>query len=184
MQIRIYASQRALGGFTFIELMISLSVAVILIAASSANFTKNIERHQAQQDLDNLYHSLQLARLNAINLGSVVTVCPSRNGRDCSAVAEAEKLIIFSDFNNNRVVDESDIVVSKSNISQTIKRLQWFPSNKPYYQFAQNGRTYGTFGRVCYLNKDGTYFGQKIVVNLQGRIKYEKIPKNTEECRT
>jgi prepilin-type N-terminal cleavage/methylation domain-containing protein len=69
-------------GFTLVELMVTLAVAMILITVGIPSMTSMYENSRAQGALENIESAFLLARSQAVSYGSRVTVCPMR-GTKC-----------------------------------------------------------------------------------------------------
>jgi type IV fimbrial biogenesis protein FimT len=76
------------GGFTLVELMVTLSVAVILISIGVPSFQQTIANNRAASGANELLGALQLARSEAVRLNSNVTLCASTNGTTCTGGGE------------------------------------------------------------------------------------------------
>jgi type IV fimbrial biogenesis protein FimT len=77
-------------GFTLIELMITVSVAVILIALGVPAFNSFVMNDRDITQINSLVASFNYARSEAIkqHLSSGVQVCPSTNGSTCSLTSK------------------------------------------------------------------------------------------------
>jgi len=67
-------------GFSLLELMITLSVAAILLVIAVPSFRDLMHRSQVSSANNELLASLAYARTEAINRGQLVLMCPSANG--------------------------------------------------------------------------------------------------------
>lgn len=65
-------------GFTLVELMVTLAVAMILITVGIPSLTSMYEDSRAQGALENIESAFLLARSQAVSYGSRVTVCPMK----------------------------------------------------------------------------------------------------------
>ncbi|AXI82492.1 prepilin-type N-terminal cleavage/methylation domain-containing protein [Xylella taiwanensis] len=72
-------------GFTVVELMVTIAILAILAGLAYPSFINLINSERLTSSANELVASLQLARTEAIRLGSSVAVCRSDNGRDCVA---------------------------------------------------------------------------------------------------
>lgn len=71
-------------GLTLIELLVTLSIAVILMTIAVPSFQDFFRRNRIESAVSNLMGSLNLARSEAIRRGVNVRVCKSSNGTDCN----------------------------------------------------------------------------------------------------
>ena len=75
--------RRAPGGFTLIELMVTIAIAGILLSLAVPSMTTVIKNNRLQSAVSSFAVDLQFARSEAIKRGQNVTVCPSSDGNSC-----------------------------------------------------------------------------------------------------
>lgn len=71
-------------GFSLLELMITLTVAGILLVIAVPSFRDLIHRNQVSSASNELLASLAYARTEAISRGQLVSMCPSSSGTSCA----------------------------------------------------------------------------------------------------
>ena len=76
-------------GFSLVELMVTMVVAVILLAVAVPSFRDLIRRNQVGSASNTVLASLDYARTEAINRSQLVSICPSADGASCSAGSKA-----------------------------------------------------------------------------------------------
>jgi type IV fimbrial biogenesis protein FimT len=91
------------NGFTLIELMITLVVVSILLAAAVpylGDFTRN---NRLVSQTNHFVTAVQLARSEAVKRGVNTVICPSSNQTSCSGNAAdwQNGWLVFSDYNLN-----------------------------------------------------------------------------------
>lgn len=73
-------------GFTLIEAMVTVSIAVILVGVAAPSFTSSVRKFKLNSVSTALSNSLQLARSEAVKSNRRVLVCPQNTaGSDCAA---------------------------------------------------------------------------------------------------
>jgi type IV fimbrial biogenesis protein FimT len=72
------------SGFTLIELMVTIAIAVILITSAVPGFQSFIQNNRLSTTTHQLVTSLNLARSEAVKRGKQVTVCKSDNSSTCT----------------------------------------------------------------------------------------------------
>ena len=72
------------AGFTLVELMVTVTVSVILIAIAAPSFGTLLLKRSAQVAADNLVSDLRFARSAAIKLSRTVSVCSATTSTVCS----------------------------------------------------------------------------------------------------
>lgn len=85
-------------GFSLIELLVTISIVAILLAAVVPSFSRSIANTHIATVRDNLISSLQFARSEAISRNVAVALCPSTDGANCTASSDwADGWIIYLD---------------------------------------------------------------------------------------
>lgn len=84
------------GGFTLIELVVTISVAAILMALAVPAFQNFLRNDREWTVANSLVMSLNAARSEAIKQDTSVSVCPTANGVSCSTTAWARGWIVLS----------------------------------------------------------------------------------------
>jgi type IV fimbrial biogenesis protein FimT len=104
---------RAAYGFSVIELMSVVAIAVILMTVGVPSFRYVTNSNRVTEEVNSLYLDLELARSRALEAGVPVTVCPSTDGRTCSPNSQSWQSgwILFYDSNSNGVVDAGEEVL-------------------------------------------------------------------------
>ncbi len=72
-------------GLTLVELLVTLAVATIVLAAGVVGFRGLVAQTRMSNAANSLIGHLQLARSEAIKRGVPVAVCPSSDGKTCLA---------------------------------------------------------------------------------------------------
>ena len=73
------------GGFTLIELMITIALGAIVMGIGVPSFQNLVVKNRIQTQASEIRSSLAMARVEAIRRGLRVRVCPGQNGCDGSA---------------------------------------------------------------------------------------------------
>jgi len=93
------------GGFTLIELMITIALAGILMTVAAPSMTRMIGANRVQAEVSGFV----TARSEAIKEGQPVSVCASTDGSTCLAANTWQKgWIVFPDPNGNGTVDSGE----------------------------------------------------------------------------
>lgn len=71
-------------GFTLLELLVTVSVAAILIAIAVPSLTTFVQNSRADSEADSLISSLGYARSEAVKRDATVEICPSTDDTGCS----------------------------------------------------------------------------------------------------
>ncbi len=89
------------SGFTLVELLVTVSIAVILIAVAAPSFKDHVLKRKVSAELRDLKLDLGLARSEAITKNTFVGVCSSNDASYCQADSDwSEGWILFEDNGN------------------------------------------------------------------------------------
>ena len=166
-------------GVTLIELMVTLSIAAVILTLAAPSFQTLIRTSQVRTVTNGLVSVFNLARSEAIKRGWPVTVCKSSNINDispsCNTAASWEDgWLAFVDNDQDGIVDagESRLQVGKPDAELTIidgganysNFLAYLPSGS---SVGNGGGTQGTFS-ICLHG-----IQRSIVISNTGRIAVE-----------
>lgn len=174
---------RMKNGFTLIELMVTLSVAAILLAVAVPNFVTFVQNNRLATQANDLVTMLNYARSEAIKRGARVTVCSSTAGNACAGSTTWDTgLLVFADADGDGVVDGGETVLqvrqglegSNSLRSSTLTRVTYQASGF-LFGFGANG----TF-KLC--DARGTASARAIVVSNQGRVRTNTLAAEGFAC--
>jgi len=129
------------GGFTMIELVVTMTIVGILAAIGVPSFNYITTSNRITGEINGLLGDLQFARSEAVKQGLPVTVCASSDGATCNGGIDWESgWIVFLDSNGDQIVQSATEAVvrtqTKFTSTDTLR-----PSN-------------GTFGAITF-NREG-----------------------------
>jgi type IV fimbrial biogenesis protein FimT len=109
---RKVAGSRPATGFTLLELLITMSLAAILLTIAVPSFRYVTNSNRIAGEVNGLLGDLEFARAEAIKEGRTVTVCVSSNGTGCTgSTAWQNGWIVFSDPTDVGVVDPGETIL-------------------------------------------------------------------------
>ncbi len=96
-------------GFSLLELLVVLTLALALAALALPSFRMLIVRWALQTEGQALVDDLRFARTQAVMLGQPVSICPSADGATCATHADwGRGWLVFIDPDVDRSVDSGD----------------------------------------------------------------------------
>ena len=100
-------------GFTILELVITLTIAAILIVIAVPNFNEIIKDNRLSTQINSLSASVNLARSEAVKRNLPVTLCQSSDGSSCAAgwAASSNGWVVFVNSNNDNSLDATEEIV-------------------------------------------------------------------------
>jgi type IV fimbrial biogenesis protein FimT len=115
MNPRVIAPRRRFAGMTMIELLTTISIAVILGALAVPSYRYVTYANRASAEVNALLGDMQFARTEAMKEGQPITVCSSVNATSaaptCSnATTWQGGWVVFSDLNGNGVPNANEIL--------------------------------------------------------------------------
>ncbi len=96
----------AWGGFTLIEMTLTVTIAGILLGLGVPAFNQFIARTSQSRALEDVYTAMSIARNTAMVTGTPVVVCPSADGSACGGDWD-ENWLAFRDCNDDGAYDSS-----------------------------------------------------------------------------
>lgn len=105
------ASRPPSGGFTFQEMLVTLTIGGIL-AAGTFGAAGIVQENRLRSELNLLMAHLNFARSESIKRRSPITLCKSTDGETCGALAGwREGWILFADGNGNHARDAEEVLL-------------------------------------------------------------------------
>jgi type IV fimbrial biogenesis protein FimT len=97
-------------GFTLVELMVTLAVAIILLAVGMPLFSGIVGSNRATTQANELVSALKLARSEAVKRGAEVIVCSSDAGACGGAGDWRNGWFVHSDANEDGSLDPEEVL--------------------------------------------------------------------------
>lgn len=119
-QRHTYSCRPSPGGFTLVELMVTVAVIGILAVVAVPSMTAMVNNSRLTGQAEVLVSSLQTARIEAIRRNARVTVCPSTDGTSCASSTTWTRWIAHG-MDNTAATPVDDVIIDNStNGSMTI----------------------------------------------------------------
>lgn len=160
-------------GFTLLELVITMVVAIVLTLIAAPTF----QQWQARQTMNAAVHALQqdllAARSQAIALGAHVVACPGAPGLGCREDSDwSEGWLVFHDMDTDRELDPTETLIRSSPALERIHVMS--SSSRRNLRFYPNGTAPGSNGSIWLCGARGPDHAQRLVLSNVGRIRREE----------
>jgi type IV fimbrial biogenesis protein FimT len=159
-------------GVTLIELLVTLSIAVILMTIAVPGFQDFFRRNRVESAASEFMATLNYARSEAIRRGVRVSVCRSNTGSNCTTTEPWNRgWIVFTNPDNDNNVDTGE---------EILRVYQGLPNAVTLNSDFTNRITYQSDGRIT-NNVGGSFFfchgsptdARRIVIIGTGRARIE-----------
>jgi len=162
---------KTLRGFTLIELMIVLVVAVILFGVALPALSGGLEAARSVDARSNLLSSLTTASSKAALTGARAVLCPSADGSHCIDSADwSQGWIVFLDTDGDRevgsgehILQQTEALAGKVRLRSTVGRTR--------IVFQGNGGNAGSNVTFTLCDGRGTTQARALILNNQGRLR-------------
>ena len=176
------AKIRMQSGITLIELITTIAIIAIIATLALPGFGYLIKKRGADSTINNIFRNFELARTTAVNQGSSVTLCASKNNQTCDAnggVFFISFLDPDQDANIDAGVDINTQIIrsTKSGKQNALIKINNFSGIKGTLQIQADGMTKGSIqtGSIAYCPKgELEKFGRLIAVSRTGRARVRK----------
>ncbi|MBM0105164.1 GspH/FimT family pseudopilin [Steroidobacter sp. S1-65] len=112
----LYKPPARMAGFTLLELMITVTVAAILLGIGVPAFSDIIRNNRLTAGSNDLLHSTQRARSEAVKRQTTVAVCATANAEEeqpsCSNGAFSQ-WVVFVDSDGDWMIDDEEEVLER-----------------------------------------------------------------------
>jgi type IV fimbrial biogenesis protein FimT len=182
---------KTLRGFTLVELIATMAVAVIMVTVAVPSFSTMIRNNRLATQANQFVASLTLARSEAVKRETQVTLCRSTDGATCNGSNWEDGWIVFSDLDRDSTPDvgtgtcangedcilRAEAVLVGPNTLRTDANFATAVAYLPSGMSRGNGGSAtGTF-RLC--DARGQTYARAIVIGPTGRA---KIGEGTASC--
>ena len=156
-------------GFTLLELIITLSIAAILLAIATPSFTNFAQKRAVSQKTLQVRGALELARGLAVSQHQIWTVC-TVNAANACVKDDGLRLLVFFDDNLDNSFSAGESLQQEVDINSVQMALAAsFGVN--YIRFSGTGEAMemGNF-EICSSNQNFDY-GRRVIIFRSGRVR-------------
>lgn len=101
-------------GFTLLELLSALAVAVILVTVAVPGMQAVTTSSRQASSVNELVSAFHVTRSTAVTQNTQATLCASDDGETCGADGWQDGYIVFRDIDSDQKVDADDSIISRS----------------------------------------------------------------------
>lgn len=157
------------NGFTLIELLVTLVILVIIIVFGVPSLQTMINRSEARSEISRLHIGVSQAHMHAINNTTHVTICPLNSNNKCT-LAWNDKISIFEDINNNRILDTNEATLFSFD-AVSDKRLKRSYGKRRAITFNPMGHSFGYNGTLRFCLITDQVLSGGLIIHGTGRIR-------------
>ncbi|HJP04936.1 MAG: hypothetical protein CL799_08570 [Chromatiales bacterium] len=154
-------------GTTLAELLLALAVLGVLISLSASGFSTLIANTRMTSQVNDLVHTLHLARQKSRALGVDISLCKSANGLQCSSTADwHDGWLLFA----NRDRDEPPQIDPTEQLLVTSGSLHGLhiSANRRAFSMRPFGKR-ATNGTITFCDRRGVSSARAIVLSYTGK---------------
>lgn len=178
--VRIKTHTR-IGGFSLVEILVTLLVLTVLITLAAPAFTNILMTNRLATESNTFLSALHLARSEAVKRNVRVVLCISANGAACAnSGGWHQGWIMFTDVNNNALFDVNETLLRQSQALPVNVMLTGNSLVARYISYTPSGATrlisgfwqVGTL-KLCHASLSSSD-ARWVIINSTGRPRIEK----------
>jgi len=159
-------------GFTLLELIVTLGLLSIIVAAVTPSASAFYKRNKVAAIVNNHTAALQLARHTAVTENVFVVVCPTKDMQNCDPDWSQLKMVFIDEDGDGALGGNEEIIGSGDMVKDYLIK-----SNRDSLRFApfSTAQTLTATLTIC-TEEDNSNFARAIVISTVGRVRLEKDP--------
>lgn len=173
----------AAAGFTLVELMVTIAILAVLVAAAAPSFMETIRTTRLQTQSNALFTALMLARSEAVKRNYRVVVCRSADGSSCAGAGGWEQgWLVYPDKDGDNTLDADEPVIRAYGAltGNNTLRTGVNYANRVTFRPDATVTQFDTF-RLCVPDAVDDQ-ARRVVVSGSGRPRVEKVADATAIC--
>jgi type IV fimbrial biogenesis protein FimT len=164
--------KNTISGFTLIELIVTISIASILMAIGAPSLARVLKNNQVSGLYNEVVSVLAYTRSSAVTKGAWVTFCKSNLNYDgCAPISASWEngWIVFEDANNDGSIAKNErILLVKNDLPRGFKLN--FSRSKSRISYGQEGYAVGYNGKFTVCDSSKT-IKKSMVISNSGRVR-------------
>jgi type IV fimbrial biogenesis protein FimT len=161
-------------GFTLMEILTAMAVALVALCIAAPSFGQMLDRHRELVASNEMLAQLALARTWAISRGEPIALCPSTNRLHCDPGIEwSGSWIIYADPDGNRQPDRSSDILTISPAPGGARLRILSSAGRLQIRYLPDGRAAGTNLTFRLCNHQAVV--AEVVVSATGRARSARL---------
>jgi len=163
------------NGLTVIELIVTISIAGILLAAGLPSFQSFSSQQQMKAAVASLQNDLMMGRSEAVHLNTRVVSCPGNPAQGCTGANEwSAGWIVFADGNADGQRQQTEKIVRRGHGLENMRVRS--SAGRTDVRFFPDGSAPGSNGSITFCGQGGPGQARKLVISNLGRIRRDMAP--------
>lgn len=159
------------GGFTLVEVMVTVTIATILMMVAVPNVSILLKNNRMSSLKNDFISGLALARSTAVTRGNSATVCASNiAGTQCEtgSFVWVNGWLVFDDIDNDGVIDSNETTIAVKNTmpKQTVLSMS---ADTKRVSFDSEGSAFGFSGEFAFCDDRGDSDKIGLIISNSGR---------------
>lgn len=173
-------ARRNKAGFSLIELMVTVSIAAILISMGIPAFQNYALKQRLNAAVNALHNDLLMARSQAIHRDMQVIACPLKAQSGCTGKTDwSEGWIVFGDSNEDGNFQEGESILRHGQKVENV--MIHSTAGRTHFRFYSNGTAPGSNGSISLCGLGGPFMARKLVISNLGRVRRD-MAKSLDEA--
>jgi type IV fimbrial biogenesis protein FimT len=166
---------RYLQAFTVLELLVTLTLAAILLVAAVPAFEQFTQRQHLRSAIGNLHNDLLAARSEAVFRNISAVACPGAGQGGCSGTSDwSSGWIVFVDENGDRQFQREEMLLRHGQVFEVVTIRG--SAGRSSIRFLSDGSAPGSNGTIGFCGTGGPEQARKLVISNIGRIRRDGYP--------
>lgn len=139
------------GGFTLVELMVTVAVASVVVALGAPSFLRALARHAIQAQAEELQDAVRIGRNEAMKRSGPVVLCrtePARPGHCTDSGGNWQTWILFADLGRSGAFTAGDPIL-RQHVDMSSRITVTSPA--PAVRFESTGIAHADPGAVAFM---------------------------------
>jgi type IV fimbrial biogenesis protein FimT len=161
--------------FTVLELLVTLTIAAILLLTGIPAFEQFTRRQHLRAAVGNLHNDLLAARSEAVFRNVSAVACPGTIPGGCSGASNwSNGWIVFADDNGDRQYQPGEALVRHGQVFEAV--AVHGTAGRSSIRFLPDGSAPGSNGSIGFCGRGGPPQARKLVISNIGRIRRDDYP--------